>query len=106
VVKYVNDFLQLVVQNIMDFEALVKILSSPNKHIIVYAGGTHCEGIMFQLVTYFNFKTLIDIGIISIENYIAPLSEQAWNFLTTPFSRFSLKNLLHESDLKRLFSER
>lgn len=47
---------------IMDYELLIKILGSEARHIIVYAGGLHCQNVSRILTHEFNFKIIKSAG--------------------------------------------
>lgn len=66
---------------IMNLELLVRMLSSNASHIIVYAGGNHCEDVMDEFISYHEFIKIIDIGIVPAENFYITLAPSAWNYL-------------------------
>ena len=46
-----------------DIEMLMKIIGSDKKHVILYAGGAHCQRVAKLLEKYFSYTKTIDIGI-------------------------------------------
>jgi hypothetical protein len=91
-----GDFIEMVLPGIMNFELLFTIFKSPVKHIIVYAGGRHCADVVEDLIKYFDFQEVIDVGVADDvrgeDNYRIILSTKVWDLLkekpTTSFERF------------------
>ncbi len=81
---------ETIIENIADFEMLLNILVSKKKHIILYAGGAHCNRLIKLLENNFNFKVVFDLGISTdvVNNIFMPreifpnLSSKAINLLT------------------------
>lgn len=50
------------VSKIMNLEMIIKIFVVPEKHVIIYAGGAHCEDVDQMLEKDLNFKVVINVG--------------------------------------------
>ncbi|MDP3889503.1 MAG: ankyrin repeat domain-containing protein [bacterium] len=98
--------------DLIDFESMVKILSSKEKHVIVYAGGAHCTRVAHYLKKDFNFKPFVHVGLavtlFAPVDYSFPLSERAWVFLEEQpqqsIARGPTKKVLYYSSLNELFT--
>ncbi|MFA6066790.1 MAG: ankyrin repeat domain-containing protein [Candidatus Babeliaceae bacterium] len=75
-----------------NFEFIINVLSTSKKHVIVYAGGLHCEAISrgLQNKNAYGYNLIIDLGSNKI-SFISPvISYRAWDYLLeTPLQSFN-----------------
>ncbi len=99
--KLIEKFSPIVAQPVMDFELLFKIFGSPHRHVIIYAGGTHCINVSESLMKDFNFQEVINVGMFPFPARLysrVTLSSDAWTLLSESpqdsLNRFKAKGAL------------
>ncbi|MFA6066791.1 MAG: ankyrin repeat domain-containing protein [Candidatus Babeliaceae bacterium] len=69
--------------SIADFEFLINILRSTKEHVIVYAGGLHCEKVSQWLKNLdgYGYNLITDLGFNVPNVYGITISHRAWDYL-------------------------
>lgn len=85
--KYINKLKdkgvleKILIMDLADYEFIYNVLNSHASHIIVYAGGGHCESVIKYIMQHGYIK-IIDIDTEPLDNeFYSALSHKTWNVL-------------------------